>query len=137
MFSNSEVKVLESKLNIYEDLSREMLTKLENAVDKISESNARIANILAKHDERIDQSIRSDELIIKMIEEHKEYDDAMFEKVYERFERVEEKINALSKFKWQVGAIAAVAVVVAGIVSPFILTTINSPASIERTVFPL
>ena len=43
MFSqDSKVAVLESKLNIYEELSREMLTKLEAAVEKISEGNNRI-----------------------------------------------------------------------------------------------
>ena len=35
MFSQEwKLAVLESKLNIYEDLSREMLSKLESAVDK-------------------------------------------------------------------------------------------------------
>lgn len=134
MFSNSEVKVLESKLNIYEDLSREMLTKLENAVDKISESNARIANILAKHDERIDQSIRSDELIIKMIEEHKEYDDSMFDKVNKKFDRMEEKINSLSKFKWQAGAIIGVVMLLISFGSPIILTIIENLDTMEERV---
>ena len=72
MFSDSKVAQLETKLDIYEELSREMLAKLETAVDKISEGNARIAQILAKHDERIEQSIKSDELIIKMIDEIKD-----------------------------------------------------------------
>lgn len=134
MFSNSEVKVLESKLNIYEDLSREMLAKLENAVDKISESNARIANILAKHDERIDQSIRSDELIIKMIEEHKEYDDAMFDKVNEKFDRMEDKINSLSKFKWQAGAIIGVVMLLISFGSPIILTIVENLDTMEERV---
>ena len=35
----SKVAVLESKLDMYEDLSREMLAKLEQAVEKISEEN--------------------------------------------------------------------------------------------------
>mgnify|MGYP001001036722 CR=1 FL=1 len=138
MFSNNaDVKVLESKLSIYEDLSREMLTKLENAVDKISESNARIANILTKHDERIDQSIRSDELIIKMIEDHKQYDDDMFEKVSEKFNRVEEKINILSKFRWQAGAIAAVFVVIVSFGSPIVLTIMDNLDTIEERVIDL
>ena len=73
MFSQeSKLAVLESKLNIYEELSREMLSKLESAVEKISEGNNRIAMILTKHDERIEQSIKTDELIIKMIEDVKE-----------------------------------------------------------------
>ena len=49
MFSQeSKLAVLESKLGIYEVLSREMLAKLESAVDKISEGNSRIATILAR-----------------------------------------------------------------------------------------
>ena len=126
--NNADVKVLESKLNIYEDLSREMLAKLENAVDKISEGNARIANILTKHDERIDQSIRSDELIIKMIEDHRQYDD-------EKFKEIEKKIDSLSKFRWQVGAIAAFAVIVVGVVAPVALTTItNNVSMVEKSL---
>ena len=35
--NNSKVAVLESKLDMYEELSREMLSKLESAVEKISE----------------------------------------------------------------------------------------------------
>ena len=47
MFSDSKVAQLETKLDIYEELSREMLAKLETAVDKISEGNNRIAQILS------------------------------------------------------------------------------------------
>ncbi len=67
----SKIAVLESKLDMYESLSREMLDKLESAVEKISEGNNRIATILTKHDERIEQSIKTDELLIKMIEDMK------------------------------------------------------------------
>ena len=126
--NNADVKVLESKLTIYEDLSREMLAKLESAVDKISEGNARIANILAKHDERIDQSIRSDELIIMMIEDHRQYGD-------DKFKEIEAKIDSLSKFRWQVGAIAAFAVILVGVVTPVALTTFtNSVSMVEKSL---
>ena len=102
MFSDSKVAQLEAKLDIYEELSREMLAKLENAVDKISEGNARIATILAKHDERIEQSIKSDDLIIKMIDE----------------------IKAFSKFRWQVGGVLIVGALLIGAgsrLAPFFL----------------
>ena len=49
MFS-PKVAVLESKLDIYEELSREMLAKLESAVEKITEGNNKIANVLTKHE---------------------------------------------------------------------------------------
>jgi hypothetical protein len=116
----SKLDVLESKLNIYESLSREMLDKLENAVDKISESNQRIANILAKHDERIEQSIKTDDIIIKMIEDTKEANTKEHKSVMSRLETVEKTIDDLLKFRWQVAAIVGAAVLVVGLVSPFI-----------------
>jgi GMP synthase PP-ATPase subunit len=109
MFSNlripkdfARLDVLESKLNIYESLSREMLDKLENAVDKISESNQRIANILTKHDERIDQSIKTDELIIKMIDEVKESNTKEHKIVGDKIQTLESKIESIGRFRWLV-----------------------------------
>ena len=115
----SKIAVLESKLDMYEDLSREMLSKLETAVDKISEGNSRIAAILAKHDERIEQSLKTDEILIKMIDEVKENNEREHQEITKRFERVEHKIEDLSKFRWQVGGVIAVTVVLIGSVNVF------------------
>lgn len=121
MFSpDSKLAVLESKLSIYEDLSREMLSKLEAAVDKISEGNSRIATILAKHDERIEQSLKTDELLIKMIDEIKEDNDKEHKEISDRFDRLENKIEELSKFRWQLGGIVALVVVLLGVIVPFV-----------------
>ena len=117
---DSKVAVLESKLDIYEDLSREMLSKLESAVDKISEGNARIAAILAKHDERIEQSIKTDDLIIKMIDEVKQASDADHKVIHERIDRIQVELKGLSKFRWQVGGVLAVAVIIISTVNAFV-----------------
>ena len=71
-FGLGKLAVLESKLDIYEDLSKEMLDKLERAVGTISENSNKIAVILERHENRLDESERSDQLILKMIEEMKE-----------------------------------------------------------------
>jgi len=137
MFSQeSKLAVLESKLGIYEDLSREMLSKLEAAVDKISEGNSRIATILAKHDERIDQSMKNDALLIKMIDEMKEDNNKEHQTIRERFEKIEHKLEELSKFKWQVGGIVAVILVAIGTINtliPSFLTEHPQQVIIERT----
>jgi hypothetical protein len=133
MFSQeSKLAVLESKLNIYEELSREMLSKLESAVDKISEGNARIATILAKHDERIEQSIKTDELIIKMIEDVKESNSKEHISVIKRIEKVEKDISEFAKFRWQSLAIVGAVVFVVGIITPFIDNLIGIPSRIEH-----
>ena len=136
MFSQgSKVAVLESKLDIYEDLSREMLTKLEAAVDKISEGNNRIAQILTKHDERIEQSMKTDTLIIKMIDELKEESEKDHKVIHERIDRLQADLKGISKFRWQAGAVVAalVLVVTAGShIAPIFLTPRPSPPTIGR-----
>jgi len=71
-FGLGRLAVLESKLDIYEDLSKEMLDKLERAVGTISENSNRVAVILERHENRLDESERADKLIIGMLEEMKE-----------------------------------------------------------------
>jgi len=125
MFSDSKVAQLEAKLDIYEELSREMLAKLENAVDKISEGNARIATILAKHDERIEQSIKSDDLIIKMIDEIKDSNEKNYQIIHGRIDKIQEEIKSFSKFRWQIGGVLVVVALLIGAgsrLAPFILT---------------
>ena len=132
MFNNfskdlAKLDVLESKLNIYESLSREMLDKLENAVDKISEGNSRIATILAKHDERIEQSLKTDELMIRMIEDVKHSNSEEHRAVIKRLEKVEANVNELSKFKWQAAALVGAAVLLVGMVVPFVDNMLGIP----------
>ena len=132
MFNNfskdlAKLDVLESKLNIYESLSREMLDKLENAVDKISEGNSRIATILAKHDERIEQSLKTDELMIRMIEDVKHSNSEEHKAVIKRLEKVEANVNELSKFKWQAAALVGAAILLVGMVVPFVDNMLGIP----------
>jgi FtsZ-binding cell division protein ZapB len=137
MFSQeSKLAVLESKLGIYEDLSREMLSKLEAAVDKISEGNSRIATILAKHDERIEQSMKNDALLVKMIDEMKEDNDKEHKEIADKFEKIETKLEDLKKFRWQAGGILAFVIVLIGIINAFVpkfLTAQPQQVIIERT----
>ena len=121
MFS-SKVDVLESKLTIYEDLSKEMLEKLETAVQKISEGNTRIAQILAKHDERIEQSMKTDSLIIKMIDELKEDSDRDRKVIHQRIDHIQKKIEELSRFRWMK--------------HPGIVTAVICVVPVAVTIFP-
>ena len=135
MFSDPKVAVLESKLDMYEDLSREMLAKLESAVEKISEGNNRIAQILTKHDERIEQTMKSDELIIKMIDEIKATEERNHEILHGRIDKLQVEIKAFSKFRWQVGGVLIVGALIIGAGSrivPFLLTPEPQQVIIER-----
>ena len=99
---NTDVKmaVLEEKLSVYEELSREMLAKLENAVDKISETNQNISKILVRHEERIDQTLQSDAAIIKLLDEVKKVNSDQFKSVDESLKDHDKRIGDLTKFRW-------------------------------------
>jgi hypothetical protein len=112
-----------------------MLSKLESAVDKISEGNARIAAILAKHDERIEQSIKTDDLLIKMIEEVKQASDRDHRIIHDRIDKIQVELKGLSKFRWQVGGVLAVAVIAISTVNAFVprlLTAAQAGVRIEQ-----
>ena len=98
---NSKVAVLESKLDIYEELSREMLSKLESAVDKISEGNQRIVIVLERHENRLDESDKSDQAILQLVT-----------RVEHNLEDLEKKVDQLSKFRWVTVGVATAAVVI-------------------------
>jgi hypothetical protein len=136
MFSdNQKVAVLESKLNMYEDLSREMLSKLESAVERISEGNNHIAQILTKHDERIEQSMKTDGLIIKMIDEMKSTEEKNHRIIHERIDRLQAEIKTFSKFRWQVGGVLIVAAIIISAgsrLAPYMLTLPSQQVILEK-----
>ena len=120
----SKLDVLETKFQIYEDLSKDMLSKLESAVEKIGDSNNKIATILTKHDEKLEQAVRTDQLIVGMIEDVKQQNSREHNQVIARLESVEKTIDDLLKFRWQAVTIGSIALLVIGttatIVPPFI-----------------
>ena len=113
-----KLKVLESKLDIYEDLSKEMLDKLERAVGTISDNSNKVAVILERHENRLDEVDKSDQLIIKMIEEMKNQEEKNHKTLHERIDRIQKKVDSNQKFVIGAGAVLATLGVVAQIVFP-------------------
>ena len=111
-FGLQKLAVLESKLDIYEDLSKEMLDKLERAVATISENSNRVAIILERHENRLAVSVRADQLIIKMIEELKEEIDDIDQSVKLKFDEQNKKIEENQKWIWMAGAVLTTAVTI-------------------------
>jgi len=98
-----DISVLEAKFQIYEDLSKEMLDKLERAVDKISESNQNVALILERHENRLDQVDRSEAAILELIKG-----------INAKLEKLEKKVEELSRFRWITMGVATTATIVIG-----------------------
>lgn len=117
---DTKVAVLEQKVNTYE----QMMYKIEDAIHAISETNQNISKMLAVHDERLEQVMRSDEVIIKMLAEQKksleaedvdlsDRIDELEVKINDKLKSINEKLEEVSKIKWMtVGSAAVLAVVV-------------------------
>lgn len=103
-----DLDVLEAKFQIYEDLSKEMLDKLERAVDKISEGNQSVALILERHENRLEQVDKADAAILELIKG-----------INNKLEKLEKKVEDLSKFRWVTMGVATTAIVVIGSASFF------------------
>ena len=123
-FGLGKLEGLQTKLDIYEELSKEMLDKLERAVATISENSNRVAIVLERHESRLDKSDENDRAILRLIE-----------KVEEKLDAVESRVNDISKFRWiSVGiAIAAVTIIEAPTIFGNMLTIEQQPAIVEET----
>lgn len=124
-FNNGkELAVLESKFQIYEELSKEMLDKLERAVATISENSNRISLILERHEARLDQTERNDQAILKLVD-----------KIEERISEVEKRIDGFAKFRWMVvGITMSVIMIIQSSEVVIGMLTPNQPSgTVERT----
>ena len=134
--SSTETKIalLEERINVYE----QMMERIDTAIQKIGETSQNISQMLAIHNEKIEQCNRTDSIIVKMIEDikvsSKEQHDQISEKLSERIEKVEEKVESISKFRWQVlGGLAVLAIFIK--FAPLALNLLTpriSPATVER-----
>lgn len=84
-----KLRVLESKLDIYEDLSKEMLDKLERAVTSIQENTNKTAVILERHENRLDEGDKANQAIMSLIA-----------RVEHNLEDLEKKVDDLQKLMW-------------------------------------
>lgn len=73
IFGNSDlpvktrVSLLEERIASYDEISKQMLSRLEQAVDKISESTREISQILIRHEERIDRASEANAAVVQLI----------------------------------------------------------------------
>lgn len=138
MFQNSstetKIALLEERINVYEQL----MERIDTAIQKIGETSQNISQMLAIHNEKIEQCNRTDNIIVTMIEDikktSKEQHDQISEKLGKRIDTVETKLESISQFKWKaVGAIAIVVFLI-GIIptATSLLTRPSSQVTIEQ-----
>ena len=119
-FGLGKLAVLESKLDIYEDLSKEMLDKLERAVSTISDNSNKIAIVLERHENRLEEGEKANTAILQMIKDHQKYGDRMFKQIDEKITELDKKTEKNTKFVIGATAVLATVVTVLQVVPPII-----------------
>lgn len=113
--SSTETKIalLEERLNVYE----QVIKKIDFAIEKISETSQNISQMLAIHNEKIEQCTKTDNVIIKMIEAMKVDFQTEYEEIGTRIETMEKKLEDVSRIKWMTIGTGIVLAVLATAVS--------------------
>lgn len=108
----AKLDVLETKFEMYEDLSKSMLEKLDNAVNAIQENSNKIALVLEKHDNRISMNEKFDQEQIERIKDLrqeiisvKSSNTLEHSQVIEQIEKLELRMDSFAKWRWQATAI--------------------------------
>ncbi len=105
----TKIAILEERIDVYE----KMMSKIDAAIEKISENSQNISQMLAIHNEKIDQCNKLDDVILKMVEEikvdSKEQHDEIRKEFNGRIDTIDEKVDNLSQFRWKaLGALGLV-----------------------------
>ena len=134
-FGLGKLQVVEQKLEIYEDLTRQMLVKLESAVEKIAEANIQTNLLLERHENRLDEGERSNTLIVKMVEEFKEVEKNDISVLHKKFSTIQNKVEENQKFVFATGAVLTTVIAISQLfgVLGWTLTTNDTSAMLEKT----
>ena len=93
-----KVAILEQKL---EDL-KDIIVKIDNAIEKLSEVNSNVSKMLAVHEERITKQEESDSILFAKI-------DKLRDKVDSDYSIVVSRVQSIEKRVWMaIGAIACI-----------------------------
>jgi archaellum component FlaC len=128
--ADTKIAVLEERLSSYEL----MLNKIDEAIQMMSKTSQNISKMLAVHEEKIEQCVRTDEMVTRTINELREENKFQHKEVEDKIGKLESKIDDIGKFRW---ILVGVAIFISFIFSNSstvidVLTPAPTPARIER-----
>jgi archaellum component FlaC len=118
-----KIAILEQKIMDFANV----VSKIDDAITKLSDVNANITKMLAVHEERIEQCNKSDDLLIKMIDNLRDENSREHKEVTSRIDEVEKKIEEITKFRWMAAGVLAVIILVAPVVANYAPNLIHHP----------
>ena len=131
---NEKIAILENKISYYEGF----MEKLDSAIDKMSDASVHISKMLAVHEEKLNQSNKTDQMIISLIESNKVDSSEKTKLINDKIDKVENEISELKKMKWLVRGIGiATTISIATLIGIFqlFLTSPNNSFNIDHNLF--
>lgn len=94
--TDTKLAVLEERLASYEL----MMKKIDEAIQIMGQTNQNISKMLAVHEEKLEQSAKTDETVAQMLKEFKEENNKQHKSVSERIDKIETEVKDIAKIKW-------------------------------------
>lgn len=92
MDEQTKIALMEQKIDNFAAI----LTKLDSTIEKLSEVNANVIKMLAVHEEKVAQTEKVDDFIMKLVEEtNKRVDE-----VEKEFKDIEKEVKDIQKTRW-------------------------------------
>jgi uncharacterized membrane protein YukC len=99
------IALIEQKIGSFENI----LTKLDNTIDKLNEVNSNIIKMLAVHEQKVVQAEKTDEIFMKM-----------FTEVNKKIDEVEKELKDVQRTRWTaVGIGIVLAIIISGLFQVF------------------
>jgi len=125
MAEEIRVAVLEQKL---EDL-KDIIVKIDDAIEKLSEVNSNVTKMLAVHEQRISKQEETDSILFDKI-------DKLRDKVDRDYDALVSRIQTIEKRVWMaIGAIACISFLMNNTRMIEILTPVPQSSTIEQRNF--
>ena len=125
MAEEIKVAILEQKL---EDL-KDIIIKIDDAIEKLSEVNSNVTKMLAVHEQRISKQEETDSVLFTKI-------DKLRDKVDRDYDALVSRVQTIEKRVWMaIGAIACITFLVNNTRVIEILTPVQQSSTIEQRNF--
>lgn len=116
-----KIAVLEQK---FIDFTK-YVSKLDDAIGKLSEVSSSLSKMLAVHEEKIGNCEKSEDVLLKKIEQMEETNTKEHEAVISKIEILDGKIQELNRFRWVAMGIVTLAIFAFNFVSPIVSTMVT------------
>lgn len=101
---DTKIAVLEERISSFEIVMK----RIDEAIQILGQTNQNISKMLAVHEEKIENCNKSDDTIVKMIDEMKSENKDQHSNVTDRIKSLEKKVEELVKFRWIIAGAAII-----------------------------